>query len=497
MSTVINDRNDVTSHVPGHIDQLDGIDVLDALDHVDPDHEHHASDIASRVWRFLISMRTGLWIMLALGILTLFGTVLMQADSATRSDPQAYAQWLAQGAKPKYGGWTGVLDRIGFFHIFSTWYFLGLFALLSLSILACSINRAPRLWRIATRPRTSMSEVFFTHAPLRTTLTLPGDVTAATEKVRTQLRQARFRVLDGQSADGSDLYGDRFRWGPFGTVVAHLSFLVIMAGFAVSSMTGFKISSFYAPIGVPVAVGHGTGLTLRANSFQDTYYASGQPKDYVADLTLLKDGKQVARHETRVNSPLRYNGVWFHQASFGIGADISATAGGTPIFSQNVPLQFSSTDGKQVIGQFTIPSQRLEVFAIEAASGQVLPELPAGSVQLEVHKNGAQTPVGVEVLTPGRPVTIAGVAFTYERNREYTLLSVSKDNGAWLVWLGSALLVLGSYLVFFLPHRRIWVRVRPAADGTSRVLLAAPLKRDPGMEPKFAELVSAIQSSGK
>ena len=56
-----------------------------------------------------------------------------------------------------------------------------------------------------------------------------------------------------------------------------------------------------------------------------------------------------------------------------------------------------------------------------------------------------------------------------------------------------ALLVIGSCLVFFLPHRRVWGRVRPNADGTTRVMLGAPNKRDPGMEPVFAELLHHIQ----
>ena len=49
--------------------------------------------------------------------------------------------------------------------------------------------------------------------------------------------------------------------------------------------------------------------------------------------------------------------------------------------------------------------------------------------------------------------------------------------------------------MFFLPHRRIWARVRPNADGTTRVMVGAPNKRDPGMEPVFAELLHHIQDN--
>ena len=258
-----------------------------------------------------------------------------------------------------------------------------------------------------------------------------------------------------------------------------------MLGFVVSATTGFKDKAFIAPVGVPVSVGHGTGLVVEAKSFADSYYDNGAPKDYVSDLVLTKDGQQVARHETRVNSPLIYDGVWFHQSSFGNGADVTVTEGGTTVYSGLVPLQWQSDDGQQSIGQLTIPSRGITVFVVEAASGQVLADLPAGSAQLEVHKAGVTDPLGAPVVNQGQSAVVDGLTYTYERNRQYTGLTVKQDKGSWVVWLGSALLVLGSFLVFFMPHRRVWVRVRDNADGTSRVMVGAPLKRDPGFEPRL------------
>ena len=329
---------------------------------------------------------------------------------------------------------------------------------------------------------------------MRAAFDLDLDAAAAAQRVRAGLRRGHYRVLDAAASEGADLYGDRFRWAPFGTVIAHVSFVVILAGFVVSATTGFKDDTFIAPVGVPVEVGHGTGLVVTAASFHDSYYDNGAPKDYVSDLILTSGGVQVARQETRVNDPLRYDGVWFHQASFGIGADIVATKGGQEIFRQTVPLQWSSSDGRQSIGQFAIPAAGVQAYVIEAASGQVLAELPAGSLALEVHRDGVATP-DVKVITQGQSADIAGITYTFARNRQYTGLTISRDPGSWVVWVGSALLILGSMLVFFLPYRRVWARVRPHADGTSHVMIAAPLKRDPGFEPVFTDLVHHIADS--
>lgn len=111
-----------------------------------------------------------------------------------------------------------------------------------------------------------------------------------------------------------------------------------------------------------------------------------------------------------------------------------------------------------------------------------------------VHRDGVATP-DVKVITQGQSADIAGITYTFARNRQYTGLTISRDPGSWVVWVGSALLILGSMLVFFLPYRRVWARVRPHADGTSHVMIAAPLKRDPGFEPVFTDLVHHIADS--
>ena len=119
-----------------------------------------SSEVLEHLWRFFISMRTGLVLILALALLALIGTLLVQAPSGLQSDPQAYTAWL-DSLRPKYGGWTGVLDSLGLFSIFGSVWFKGIVVLLTTSILACSVNRAPHLWKQAVHPRTNMSETFF------------------------------------------------------------------------------------------------------------------------------------------------------------------------------------------------------------------------------------------------------------------------------------------------------------------------------------------------
>jgi cytochrome c biogenesis protein len=472
-----------------------GRELRDGLDGPDGGPSVSGTDVLNRLWRFFISMRTGLWLILALGLLSLAGTLLVQAPPGMSADPAGYTAWLAS-IHSKYGGWTPVLDKLGLFAVFTSIWFKGITVLLTTSVLACSVNRAPRLWKLAFHPRTRMGETFFTHAPLRASVVIPANPETVTDYVREVLKSHRFRTITDPEDNGLNLYADRFRWGPFGTVMAHLSFVVILVGFFLSATTGFKDTNFTAPVGQTVAVGHGTGFSVLATSFSDVYYPDGSPKDYASDLVLYKNGVVVKSQTVRVNHPLKSGGVSFYQSSFGVAAGMKVTdAAGKTLYDQAVPLVWSSDDGTHSIGQFAMKDKGLTVYVIGAASGKPDPAIKAGQMQLEVHQNGKDVPIATQVVDQGKPTTIVGLSYTFERTRQFTGLIVAQDPGANFVWVGSALLVIGLFLVFFFPHRRIWVRVRKTAGG-SEILCASTMKRDVAFKPQFNQLVTDIQLAG-
>jgi cytochrome c biogenesis protein len=411
------------------------------------------------------------------------------------ADPSAYASWIAS-IHSKYGGWTPVFDHLGLFAVFTSIWFKAITVLLTTSILACSVHRAPRLWKLAFHPRTSMGEVFFSHAPLRADILVSSGPETALDGVREVLRSHRFRTVSDPDEDGLNMYADRFRWGPFGTVIAHVSFVVILLGFFLSSATGFKDTNFVAAVGSTVAVGHGTGLTVKAMSFNDAYYPDGQPSDYASDLVLYKNGVEVNRQTIRVNHPMSWDGVSFYQSFFGTAAAMQVKdSAGKSMYNDAVPLAFTSTDGKHSIGQFTLAGKKQTVEVVLPASGEVDPNIKAGQVQVNVYQDVNKPSIDSQIVDQGKPTTIAGASYTFERTRQYTGLIVAHDPGAMFVWVGSALLVIGLFLVFFFPHRRVWVRVRKTAAG-SQILFASTMKRDVAFEPQFRQLVTDIQLAG-
>jgi cytochrome c biogenesis protein len=470
-------------------------DTGESLDGLDSSVSVSGTALLNRLWRFFISMRTGLVLILGLGLLSLIGTLLQQAPAGMTASPATYASWLAS-VHPQYGGWTPVLNALGLFSVFTSIWFRAITVLLVTSVLACSVNRAPRLWKIAVHPRTHMGESFFKHAPLSAGVLVLTGPEAAANDVKTVLKSHRFRTVKDPDDDGINLYADRFRWGPFGTVMAHLAFVIILLGFFLSATMGFKNPQFTDTVGSTVPVGYGTGLSVEATSFSDTYYTDGSPKDYSSDLVLYKNGVPVESQTVRVNHPMRFGAVSFYQSYFGEAASMQVKdSTGKTLYGNSVPLTFTSTDGKHSIGEFTLPAQGLSVYVITAASGNPDPNIAAGQVQLEVDKAGQSAPLATEVVNQGKATTIGGLSYTFQRTRQFTGLIVANDPGAIWVWIGSTLLVLGLFLVFFFPHRRLWVRVRKTSGG-SEILFASTMRRDTAFEPQFHQMITDVQLAG-
>jgi cytochrome c biogenesis protein len=468
----------------------------DPLDDLDGELALPVVDVFDRLWHVLISMRTGLALILALAVMTLLGTVIDQAPAGIQNDPQTYATWL-DSARIRYGGWTNVLDVLGLFQVFGSLWFKGTMLLLTTSILACSINRTPLLWRQAVHPRLRVSDGLYEHATLTGHVSLErGSVEDGRARVEAALRRRHFRAIATPDDQAISIYADRFRWGPFGTVIAHVSLVLILGG-ALLGTTGFRNTDFAVAVGSTVPVGNGTDLSVEATSFHDSYYDDGSPADYSSHLVLYASGQQVADQTIRVNEPLHYGDVTFYQSFFGPAVDLQVTGSdGTSLFDQGVPMPWGSTDGTKVIGEFQLTDQALTGYVIGVASGETDAQIKPGQIQLEVYRDSdPNTPVAIQVIDQGTPTALTGIdglQFTFQREREFTGLIVARDPGAPLVWLGALLLVFGVALVFFFPSRRLWARIRPAARG-SVIQVAAVSRHDVMFESAFRELVDELR----
>jgi len=450
--------------------------------------------IFEALWDLLTSMRFSLFVLLAMAALGVVGALVIQIPAGVDSDAAARADWLA-GVRPRFGGWTDVMDKLQLFSVFGSIWFRGLTAFLTISLAACMVQRAPGLWRTATQPRVSVGDGFFVHAHERASIVVRGDADELAARVAAVLRGHHYRVV--AEDDGAvNFYGDRFRWAPFGSLIGHLSIMVILAGVVVGSILGFRDNAFVIAEGSTAAVPDGQGLTVKLISFEDAYYTdTGAPSDYASELVLYRDGQEVARHTARVNDPLRYGDLSFYQSFYGPAALMSvATPDGSVLFSDGVALAWQTKDDDRSVGTFTVPAQDLVVWIV-GTQGAGDPLVKPGQIRVETYRASTGDPINQVTIDQGVATDIDGLSYTFGREIQFTGLAVSRDPGTILVWIGAILLIAGFTIGFTFPHRRLWARLAVRKDGVGTLAVATPGRVSHDVDSAFTNLVTDLRAA--
>ncbi len=457
-------------------------------------------------WGWLSSVRTAILLIAAITIICLLGIYFIQAPGEVLNDPASYASWIQQNALPRYGSLTPIFNSLQFFTIFSSWYFLLLLTILVLSIIVCTLNRVPAIWQNFKHPITRRSEKFYQNALARATCEHAGAVSFAIN----ELRKRHYRVRSTVSDDDDSityLYANKNSWATLATFVFHAALVTLLIAGVFSQWHGFPTNSparriLPAPLvslsdslagftfdqALPtgqsaVVYPRGTphNISFRVNKFTATFdQTTGLATDYVTDLSVYRDGQLVARsNHLRVNDPLSYDGIVFHQSSLIPSVTLTVSdASGCLVCAQSIVLdQTGTTQGLQVDFARGVPiagtSLTLTVL-FPHVPGLQLPQIAHPFFIVSIGTPGASptTDKIVDRLQVGETVHTVDKQWSITLNNaaEATVLLVTKDSGSSLIWPTAVILILSLCVTFYFPQRRIWLRI----SGDHIILAAIP-----------------------
>lgn len=440
--------------------------------------------------RLLSSVRFAMVLILAIAALVLAGTIVDQAPASALGKPDVYQEWLER-AQARYGAWSPVLERLRLFDVFRSPLFRVLVGTLAVSIVVCTARRWRPIWNTTFHTRTRMNRDYLLRTKFHSSWEVGRPAGDAATAVETALRGARYRVRTENSAGSVAFIAEKNRLSRFGTFFSHLGLVLILAGAVAGGLWGFSDSQFVVAEGSSKALGLGTDLTVRVDRSVDEYYPDGRPKDLRSDLTLLKNGSPVKQGTVLVNSPLRYDGIAFHESFYGQAAFLKVQdADGNVVFREGVPLSLRTTD-QRPIGSFELPDLGVSVYITGPLMGQPDTLIRPGEVQLDIY-SGVVRAVQPRNLAVGVPVKVGQMTFTFEREGRFAGLKVVKNPGTTIIWVAGALMVFGMGVLFYFPPRRLWALVSERADGTSEVVLGMPAQRDVFLGGAFARLAAGV-----
>ena len=95
-------------------------------------------------------------------------------------------------------------------------------------------------------------------------------------------------------------------------------------------------------------------------------------------------------------------------------------------------------------------------------------------------------------LEPGQSKEVGDYEYTFQGRREYTGVLVKRDPGSWFIWTATALLIAGLLVTFYLPRRRLWVKVTP-----EQTCLAGLAERTAHLGEELERLGEEMQGKGQ
>jgi cytochrome c biogenesis protein len=453
------------------------------------------AQLSRGIWRLLTSVDFAVVQIIFLSILAVVGMTIQQLPDFAFRSPGDYAAAIEEihiRYDPVLGpGLVNILERLGAFSIFKSAIFgIGLVVLV-VSIVVCTLDRTPRLWRDVSAVRVAQPEPFF-DPRLPDRAAMRGVDRAELASV---VSRHGFHVRNEQAADGTAyLYGDRHQYTKLATLLTHLGLILFLVAAAVTSRFGDE-QGLIVPEGESLTVQNiGTRdlLLVKNLDFEAPGFETGMPTDFTTDLAVFQNGSEVARKTIRVNDPLAIGGYTFHQNGFGPAPHlVIRDASGAPLWDAKVPMIGAA--GGNPYETMAVPGRDLGLQLLlgrdEVGEG-VLVVLPYRIVGTDATGNDqVQNFDPVRLRRGDEKVSDAlGITIALQDFGEYTLLIAKRDPGQGIVWVAFLSLIAGISITFYRPRRRLWARLAP--DG--RLGLVYRADRYVDVEREFGALLDDL-----
>jgi cytochrome c biogenesis protein len=462
-----------------------------------------AASIPRKICQTFANIKTGVVLLILVVILSAAGTLILQRPVTDPDEMQrAYSPQVLH-----------LLDGLGLTDVFHAWWFVLLLSLVSLSIIAASVQRFPNAWRFFARPYKSPDKNFRKALPNQKLISIKNDDEEAAVSVAERiLQKAGFRPERIVREKSFSLFGERNRFSEMAVYIVHASLLLVFLGSNIDALLGWRgfVTLTRGQQSSEVKPQNGSPrhlpFAVRCDGAGQENYADGTPKRWWSDLAIIKDGQVVLRKQIVVNDPLIYAGVRFYQASYGKSGKIdklvlTATPrdGHAPQkiaigLEETIPLDF---DIRVRLAEF-IPDYVVSDGQVYARSNEL--ENPAAHLVVESRKSGQTINVWLPPIPGFEQNASSPYAFEGKdvQMAYFTGLEVSHEPGQWLVWAGVVLMGIGLAVVFYFVHTRLWVVPERDARGQLQLWIGGTAnKNKDAFEHRFRDLVEKIESELK
>jgi cytochrome c biogenesis protein len=263
-------------------------------------------DVLRKVWRFVTRRDISALLILVVLVIVALGSIFPQSSAELYGGDQA--QWR-QGLQGRYAGLTQTLSRLGVFDYYNIPLIRAIILLLGGITLICTLDRWSITWRRAFKPQNACpDETIFDIAPHKARFR-SGEQENLSEVVVQALKNRGY-YLQAANSEGQDiqyLRGDRNRLAYIGTLITHISILLLLLGVIISNVFGWAERLTMGPKAAS-ALEHYPEIAIEYRDFRIERYPDGSAASYQALLSISAPG-QRSIGTISVNDPWESAGV--------------------------------------------------------------------------------------------------------------------------------------------------------------------------------------------
>ncbi len=439
--------------------------------------------VVDRVWNFFASVKVGLWLIALIIVGSAIGTIFPQEMYIPQQLPpeQYYLE--------EYGTPGSIYYALGFHNLYTSWWYIGLIVMLTLSLIVVSIDRGVPLYKALKNQPVRRTERFMKGQRLFG----QGEGTdAQIDEMEVSLKKKRYSV----KRDGDALLAEKHRFGRWGPYVNHVGLVIFFLGAMLRVFPAFHTDTLeWVREGDTVSLEATDGeYYLRNDQFilemydpenneEDAKFAAAiekagaVPKNYETELTLFKktgtneDGspqlEQVDVGSTKVNHPFKFEKYEVYQEQYSSRPEF---------LSMSFMLADKQTGDEY--GPFKVdlenPEKSYDLDGVTVTLKDLYPDFEVKDGQPNTKSPRALNPAfffNIESPEGETESSLVGIRLNVadEENRydvqfagtemaSTSGLRVKSDSTYPILIVGATIFMIGIVMGMYWPHRRVWIR---------------------------------------
>jgi|GEM_PF-2269805 len=423
-------------------------------------------DIGKQITTFFKSRKLAIILIVLIILFSILGTYIPQESQIK---PEVFNTW-----EKTHPGEAQIYDFLGFTHIYSSFVFISIAALLFINTLFCTTGMFSNSMRRSGAVLQFQKKAFIASLEKNTVIKTEKNEMDAISSARSVLLSNGYRVSNNNNL----IFAEKNRIGVLGTPFFHVCVLFLMLA-AVYGSTGRMEGDMRLIEGQTLSEDHGNYIFINEGPFfhenhqkfdisLEKFYAdytdeTGLLRGPAGKLAIIENGEKKKTDIVYSNHQMSYKGYTFLGNVYGLAPLLILRNPDGSVYSGSYITATDQDESKRYVSYFDLGNTGLEAGLIVYMTAPLTSQITESEVLqepilfLKIFQKGTEIYNGTMHLND--TVQIGDKTLGFYDIKYWSNFYVVKDDSVTLILLGFGLMTLSIFSSFFIVPRRIWVEI--------------------------------------